>query len=34
MWNDLVDNFSSHAKEVEELKKKFGNLKLGTAGMR
>ncbi|KAN0106012.1 putative homogentisate 1,2-dioxygenase [Hyaloscypha variabilis] len=34
MWNDLVDNFSTHAKEVEELKKKFGNLKLGTAGVR
>jgi len=34
MWDDLIDNFSSHAEEVQELKKKFGNLKLGTAGIR
>jgi homogentisate 1,2-dioxygenase len=34
MWNDSVDNFSSHAKEIEELKRKFGHLKLGTAGVR
>jgi homogentisate 1,2-dioxygenase len=33
MWTDLVDNFSSHAKEVEELNHRFGQQKLGTAGV-
>jgi homogentisate 1,2-dioxygenase len=32
MWDDLVDNFSTHAKEIEEILAKKMKNRLGIAG--